>query len=232
MSTSLNSTNLNNNLIITPDFTRQFTVFLFLNVIDLYINFTQNETLATVVKLTRDAISYINKYEPYWTKFQIIYHSSVSSISQVLHLFDLDVCQIAFDGNQLHTTHAFFEAMQTTSMIHFNINPYAYGNTQRIQKYQKKFHYSLLLPRKFQYKMLTSKLPTAIYFAHSITNRLISLKLNKKPHFWSDETFQYVQGLYQYIEKRKKELKLNPNFDNTSFDLLDHFDILQNFARH
>ena len=30
MSTSLNSTNLNNNLIITPDFTRQFTVFLFI----------------------------------------------------------------------------------------------------------------------------------------------------------------------------------------------------------
>ena len=205
----------------------------FLKVIDLYINFTNNETLATVVTWTRDAISYINQHEPYWTKFQIIYHSSVSSISQVLHLFDLDVCQIAFDGHQFHTTHAFIQAIQTRSMIHYNINPYAYGNTHRIQKYQKKFHYNLLLPRKFDYKLLTSKLPTAIYFAQSRTNRLVELNLIKKPQFWSDETFAYVQGLNKYITCKKKEvLKWNSNLDKTSFDLLDHFEILKNFYRN
>tara|TARA_B110000114_G_C14972074_1_gene348855 strand:+ start:79 stop:921 length:843 start_codon:yes stop_codon:yes gene_type:complete len=87
MSSALNSTNLNNNLIITPDFTRQFVVFLFIVmlimivILVLYYNITKKITNITeeiINSQTRNRKMVQNDIIPLFNDYEeILYNNNI-----------------------------------------------------------------------------------------------------------------------------------------------------------
>ena len=101
----------------------------------------------------------VEKYESHiWSKFQFIYNGQWNCPSTILSiLFDLDCCQVGFDGNKVLCSYAFIQSITTHTMIYYKLR----NNTSerdlyigRIKKYYQ---------RGFDW-LIPVKLSTTIFF--------------------------------------------------------------------
>merc|ERR1712003_359687 len=54
-----------------------------------------------------------------WTQLQFIHISDTAQPWTILQLFDLDCCQVGFDGNSVISTHAFKQSINTQTLINY-----------------------------------------------------------------------------------------------------------------
>ena len=94
----------------------------------------------------------VEKYESdIWSKFQFIYNGQWNCPSTILSiLFDLDCCQVGFDGYKVLCSYAFIQSITTQTMIYYKLR----NNTserdlyiKRIKKYYQR-GFDLLIPVK------------------------------------------------------------------------------------
>jgi len=88
--------------------------------------------------------------------FQFIWYSTRITKQQVLQIFDLDCCQVGYDGNKVFSTLSFVQSIATRTMINYKlVNDYFDLCTflPRTIKYQKR-GFKLLVPKKFDVSLL------------------------------------------------------------------------------
>ena len=80
-------------------------------------------------------------------KLQFIYCTANLTPFIILHQFDLDCCQIGFTGTEILCTHAFTQAWNSRTMIHYSFRKkFNKKQIKRIKKYTKRgFH--CIVPR-------------------------------------------------------------------------------------
>lgn len=114
-------------------------------IINVYINFL-NENNNINIQLNQ------NEFEK-WTKFQFIWMNKMNPSMLLTIIFDLEPCQVAFDGLSLFSTYAFIQSITTNTMINYK---YAINqelvclHERRNIKYINK-GFVLLTPKKLSY---------------------------------------------------------------------------------
>ena len=157
-----------------------------LNVYNVKVNFSQNKDLEK------------------WIHFQFIWIGEAFLPWTILHIFDIDCCQIGFDGEQLLCTPAFLEAIKTQTIINYKTNMYCNRFSQRLRKYNQR-NFSILLPINF-YRDETRK------------NQIEKKKEAKKIiHLCYKENGNSIDDLYVY------GLQLNQDYFNIRKMFVDIF---------
>lgn len=114
-----------------------------------YVNFTKNLSLLSENSINKSILKNKLIKEGFWTRIQLIWHQAIRKKWHLLYLFDLDVCQIGFDGQKLFYTYSFLAAMQQQSIINYKINIFGIYILDRMYKYKERFGFALLLPKEF-----------------------------------------------------------------------------------
>eukprot|EP01084_Bolivina_argentea_P303283 523579_1 len=86
-----------------------------------------------------------------WQQLQFIHISEVSKPWSVLHVFDLDCCQVGFDGHNVLSTHAFMQSINTQTLLNYKfINNIHLQDlfTERTRKYCHR-GFNVISPIKF-----------------------------------------------------------------------------------
>ena len=93
-----------------------------------------------------------------WRKMQFILRTGIDNRSNLLPTFDIDLCQVGFNGQKVQATPAAFRSMQTNTIISYTIknNPINSKNTmKRNVKYIKNYKMQFLTPIAFEvHKMI------------------------------------------------------------------------------
>eukprot|EP01084_Bolivina_argentea_P036142 66906_1 len=63
----------------------------------------------------------IQNGETSWQKLQFIHICKGYNPWSILHVFDIDACQVGFDGNDVLSTYAFVESINTNTMINYKL---------------------------------------------------------------------------------------------------------------
>ena len=115
----------------------------------IYVNFSTHTT-HTNDHMTQLRIQYIiDNYEHFWTKFQFIGQPITSKKWQILSRFDLNCCQIGFDGHNVLATHACINAFATKSLLSYQCNNIGIPWWKRADKYTSRFNLTCLTPKEF-----------------------------------------------------------------------------------
>ena len=87
-----------------------------------------------------------------WIKIQIMYIEQMQKKYQILSSFDIDLCQVAFDGSNINATWAAYRAMQTNTILNYRIinNPFGIEILKRIRKYTRNYHMNWIVPTEFK----------------------------------------------------------------------------------
>eukprot|EP01084_Bolivina_argentea_P083558 151287_1 len=131
---------------------------------NVYVNFSENKSVISNSLIDKsggvdeELFEIVHKTieeEGFWTDLQFIYLGLYEHWS-VLHLFDLDCCQIGFDGAHVLCTYAFLQSINTQTMINYKLTNNTYLiNTiaKRSIKYSGK-GFNLICPMKFDIDIL------------------------------------------------------------------------------
>ena len=141
---------------------------------NLYINFAKSPSKVSD-KLTAKDNEAIIKKEGLWTQMQFIWIGEGYKPWSLLHIFDLDCCQVGFDGSNVVSTYAFLQSITTNTMINYKLlNNSFMKNTYlpRIQKYSKR-GFDLIVPHNF-------KINTFIKDPNDKEHKRTSESINKK----------------------------------------------------
>eukprot|EP01083_Nonionella_stella_P047299 126578_1 len=117
---------------------------------NLFVNFTtlrskvifpsKNKTYDERMKKQNERMM---EKEGFWTKMQFIWMGNKQQPWSVLHAFDLDCCQIGYDGAHVVSTYAFVQSITTNTMVSYKlINDLSI----RICKYMRR-DFELLVPK-------------------------------------------------------------------------------------
>lgn len=124
---------------------------------NLYVNFSELSSRVDT-KLSSKENEVIIKEEGFWTQFQFIWIGEGYKPWSILHIFDLDCCQIGFDGKNVLSTFAFLQSITTNTMINYKLlNNSFMINTflPRTQKYSNR-GFELIVPHNFDFNTVTN----------------------------------------------------------------------------
>ena len=164
---------------------------------NLFINFA-NLPSKVSNKLTGKDNEIIIKQEGFWTQMQFIWIGEGFKPWSILHIFDLDCCQVGFDGDNVVSKFAFLQSITTNTMINYKLlNNSFMKNTflPRTKKYSKR-GFQLIVPHNFNFD-------TFINSSDNKREKNKSENINKKRgkvlqklfiHFESDVGVMYGEG--------------------------------------
>lgn len=163
-----------------------------------------------------------------WIKMQFILPQAIYTLTNLLRTFDIDLCQIAFDGQNIQSTPAALRSMQTDTIISYKIrnNP---TNSQiilnRINKYVNNYNMELLEPLEFEKNKMMSN--------DKSEKELQQYKEQYEKWFCGDENINiqpFLDKMSEFVENMntkkldifKKNIKKAYNFD--WFQMIKQFD--------
>ena len=89
--------------------------------------------------------------EKNWLQFNFIHFDYYTTIEQIIYSFDLDCCQLAFDGYNIYSSYSNIQSLNTGSFISYACGPkMAKYNLKRLFKYIDK-NFILLVPSNFNF---------------------------------------------------------------------------------
>ena len=110
----------------------------------------RNDTCATY-KIHRVS-TYIIYLPDQIIKMQLIHPICDQRLWQLLYGFDIDACQVGFDGHEISATSAFVESFRTMTTISYKINDIGLPFYKRFEKYATRFGLLKLIPNNARYK--------------------------------------------------------------------------------
>jgi hypothetical protein len=121
--------------------------------------------------------------------FNFIWYDSSLSASSILNIFDLDVCQVAFDGEDCVITPAGLEALRTRTMLNYKLvnSPKDVRYiAPRSRKYVARgFH--LYVPLSFQDDVLTSAWEQAVQMTERMKKKMVRVEVHRRQRQKADE---------------------------------------------
>jgi hypothetical protein len=89
-------------------------------------------------------------------KFQFIWYDSMLKVENILHIFDLDCCQLAFNSKTLYSTYPFVQSLRTKTIINYKLvndkNNLDFFKKRTIKYISRGF--DLLVPKDFDESLL------------------------------------------------------------------------------
>lgn len=107
--------------------------YAFGTVTTVYVNFSNDYVRSELSCWARWQRNYLGNHnveqliddmqkEGGWIKFQFVHWKGFGSIKQVLCSFDLDICQVAFNGRSLALSYAARRSMETNTIVSYHMN--------------------------------------------------------------------------------------------------------------
>ena len=110
-----------------------------------------------------------------WVNLQFVYFNENSNESKILHAFDLDCCQVVFDGKRVSATPAFVQSINTNTMINYNaVDNFWLKNEKRVNKYIKRGGNLLISKHYNPCKRINKEI--------KMKERIIALEWERKRH--------------------------------------------------
>ena len=155
----------------------------------------------------------IDKKNNAWIQFRFIKMKNCFNPCLICRNFDIDICQVWFDGNNIKCTRAAFRGLQSMSMICYRIKNVPIGwkdSYMHIVKYYYKYGFTWLVPLKYNHSKTMS------------IDKLNSMQLKTHERFFNEKVS--ISGYTTEFRKTITDVytfKNQINFD--WFDLNDEF---------
>ena len=144
---------------------------------------------------------------------QFIWFGKIRNIWQILYKFDLDICQIAFDGKNILTTYACIESMKTNTILTTKCNPYSFVWCKRLKKYINRYNMVPILPKNFKNepKDLDHENISILlkqHFNYLSIDLINEYPINKILAFYSQDIYNIREQFIAYMYEEAHRFKL------------------------
>lgn len=142
---------------------------------DLYVNFTSitpifNSSHPRFQEFVRwsaqEKQTYLDTNEVFLIKFQLLF-SRFKDIGQIFSIFDIDICQVGWNGVSLVCSDAFKIARQSNTLISYKANNFNGRFANRVIKYTRRYQITPIFPKKFEFQMLMASDDTVLPLGYS-----------------------------------------------------------------
>ena len=120
---------------------------------NIYVKFNGSES-KFLSKGSKNYNLHVIKSESGWLQFQFILREDCNSLFDVLHGFDIDCCQIGFNGVDCFCTPACMQSLNTGSFISYSVTRDSVSRViSRIFKYVSR-GYTFLFPKDYTFGLI------------------------------------------------------------------------------